>query len=113
MLTRKPTPVDIQQSVHRAITDILERHGKQVEPFDNADDLVSTGLTSLDLAALVAVLERTWKVDPFLESVSITDIRTVGDLCRAYQHMLQSEPEAHHGDAPLRQAYKRASGRRK
>jgi acyl carrier protein len=113
MLTQKPTPGDIEHAVHRAITDILERHGKQVEPFDNAADLVATGLTSLDLAALVAVLERQWKVDPFLESASITDIRTVGDLCRAYQNVLHGEPLASQSDAALRQAYVRASGRRK
>ena len=45
----------------------------------------ATGLTSLDLAAVIALLERRWKVDPFLEHVSITDIRTVGELCRAYE----------------------------
>jgi len=56
----------------------------------NDDLLVATGLGSLDLAALVAKLERIWKVDPFLEAVAITEILTVGDLCRAYRDFLHS-----------------------
>lgn len=42
------------------------------------------GLASLDLAVIVAKLERKLGVDPFAERVPITRIRTVGDLCAAY-----------------------------
>jgi acyl carrier protein len=42
------------------------------------------GLTSLDLASLVAALEMKLKADPFQELVAITSIRTVGDLEAAY-----------------------------
>jgi acyl carrier protein len=45
------------------------------------DDL---GLGSLDYAALVAALEMALDVDPFAAEASITDIRTVGDLCDVY-----------------------------
>ncbi|MEM7535100.1 MAG: acyl carrier protein [Chloroflexota bacterium] len=49
------------------------------------DALVETlGLRSLDLARLVAILELKLSVDPFAELVSITSIRTVGDLYGAY-----------------------------
>ena len=85
MLTGRPTDAEIEATVHRTIVELLERSDRPVPSFDEQDDLVSTGLTSLDLAALVARLERRWKIDPFLEAKSITEVRTVGDLCRAYQ----------------------------
>lgn len=47
------------------------------------------GLRSLDLAHVVAALERRLRVDPFLRHVSITKIATVGDLCDAYSLALR------------------------
>jgi acyl carrier protein len=61
-----------------------------VPHFDAEDDLIATGLSSLDLAGLVAKLERRWKIDPFLEAKAITEVRTVGDLCRAYQEYVNT-----------------------
>jgi acyl carrier protein len=90
VLSERPSAAEIRRAVHRAITDVLERAGRPAPPFDDADELIATGLTSLDLAALVARLEHRWHLDPFLESRSITEMRTVGDLCRAYQECLQS-----------------------
>ena len=90
MLTGKPTAAMIEATVHRAIAELLERNEQPVPRFGNDDLLVATGLGSLDLAALVAKLARIWKVDPFLEAVAITEIRTVGDLCRAYHDFLHS-----------------------
>ncbi len=49
------------------------------------------GLKSLALAALVATLEHTLRVDPFADFVSITSIRTVGDLVAAYTTFAASE----------------------
>ena len=40
------------------------------------------------MAALVARLARQWRVDPFLEAKAITEVRTVGDFCRAYQECI-------------------------
>jgi acyl carrier protein len=88
VLTGKPTSAEIEETVRRAIAELLERNDRPVQPIGNDDLLISTGLTSLDLAALVAKLERIWKVDPFLEAVAITEIRTVGDLCRAYRDFI-------------------------
>jgi acyl carrier protein len=51
---------------------------------------MSTGLTSLDLAALVAKLERRWRIDPFLEASTITEVRTVADLCRVYREFINA-----------------------
>jgi hypothetical protein len=90
VLTGKPSAADIRQTVHRAIAEIVTRSGRPVPAFGDDDLLVDTGLASLDLAALVARLERVWRVDPFLEAVAITEIRTVGDLCRAYRDFIDA-----------------------
>lgn len=88
MLNRKPNAAEIRLTIHRAITELVDRTGRTAKPFGDDDLLVDTGLGSLDLAALIARLERIWKIDPFLEAMAITEIRTVGDLCRAYQDFL-------------------------
>jgi acyl carrier protein len=85
MLTGKPGAAEIRQTIHRVIAEIVARSGRTPPPFGDDDLLVDTGLASLDLAAVVARLERLWSVDPFFEAVPITEIRTVGDLSRAYQ----------------------------
>lgn len=90
MLKDRLTVAEIEATIRRTIGEVLERAGKPVPPFDEADDLIATGLSSLDLAALVARLERRWKIDPFLEAKAITEVRTVGDLCRAYQEFVDA-----------------------
>ena len=90
MLTGRPTAAEIDATIRRVIGELLQMADRPVPAFDEQDDLVSTGLTSLDLAALVARLTRKWKVDPFLEARAITEIRTVGDLCRAYQEYIET-----------------------
>jgi acyl carrier protein len=90
VLTGKPNGAEIRQTVHRVITEVVERNGRPVPAFDDDDLLVDTGLASLDLAALIARLERVWRVDPFLEAVAITEIRTVGDLWRAYRDYIDA-----------------------
>ncbi|MEN6458031.1 MAG: acyl carrier protein [Thermoguttaceae bacterium] len=52
------------------------------------------GLRSLDLARIIAKLEVKLDVDPFAELVSITSIRTPGDLCAAYAKCFDGEPAA-------------------
>lgn len=88
MLTGKPDAGEIRQTIHRVIAEIVARGGHGTPPFDDEALLTDTGLASLDLAALIARLERLWKVDPFIEAVPITEIRTVGDLCRAYRDFI-------------------------
>jgi acyl carrier protein len=89
VLTGKPTPAEIERTVHRTIAELLERSGRPAGPMANDLPLVATGLASLDLAALVAMLQRRWQVDPFLEAAAITEMRTVGDLCRVYREFLE------------------------
>jgi acyl carrier protein len=91
VLTDKPTPAQIEETVHQTITDLLRRNGKSLDVLDNDRPLVAVGLTSLDLAALIAMLERKLKADPFLEAIAITEMRTVGDLCRAYRDFIRRE----------------------
>ena len=90
MLTSRPTDAEIEETIHHTIVELLERADRPATPFDEDDNLISTGLTSLDLAALVATLARRWKIDPFLEVKAITEVRTVGDLCRAYQECINA-----------------------
>jgi acyl carrier protein len=90
VLRGQPTGPEIEATIHRTIVEVLELGGKPVPHFDAEDDLIATGLSSLDLAGLVAKLERRWKIDPFLEAKAITEVRTVGDLCRAYQEYVNT-----------------------
>jgi acyl carrier protein len=69
------------------------------------------GLGSLDLAQLVALLEADLKADPFAALVPITSVRTVADLCQAYQRALSGEAPA--GEDPALAAVReRAAARR-
>ena len=69
------------------------------------------GLTSLDLASLVAALEMKLKADPFQELVPITSIRTVGDLEAAYVKFF-SDSELEVQDEELAKIRRRAEARR-
>ena len=89
MLTEKPSSAQIEAAVHKAIADVLERAGRQPGAIDNDNSLLAVGLTSLDLAAVIAVLQSRLKVDPFFVRKAITDMRTVGDLCGAYREMIR------------------------
>ncbi len=55
------------------------------EKMDGAMLLRDVGLSSLDLASVVARLELKLSLDPFSELVSITSVRTIGDLVSAYR----------------------------
>jgi acyl carrier protein len=68
-------------------------------------------LASLDLAQLVALLEADLAVDPFAALVPITSVRTVGDLCQAYQRALSGEAPAVE-DPALAAVRERAAARR-
>lgn len=49
------------------------------------------GLKSMDLAILVANLELDLGVEPFLEDFAITDIKTLGELCQAFDETIQKQ----------------------
>ncbi len=52
------------------------------------------GLRSLDLARIIAKLEVKLDADPFAELVSITSVRTPGDLCAAYAKCFAGDDDA-------------------
>lgn len=79
----------------RTILTVLEEVGRDrgIEPtaFLPRRGLVDIGFKSIDLARVVALAEIRLGVDPF-ETRPITDIRTVGDLCRVYEDALAGRP---------------------
>jgi acyl carrier protein len=85
MLTT-PTLGQIESIVHGRIRAALANRIGEVGPLSGAEKLSATlGLSSLDLAFLVSELEAELGVDPFAKLVSITSVRSVSDLVRAYQ----------------------------
>ena len=107
------TPEQIEAAVHDRIRAVLQERSAAVPAFSGADKLNATlGLSSLDLALLVAELEIKLGVDPFAKLISITSVRTVDDLVRAYRSavLVHGKPPANDGD--LVSAIERASSRR-
>jgi acyl carrier protein len=82
-------------------------------PIQGTDRLNGTlGLSSLDLAFLVAELEATLAVNPFEKLVSITAVRTVDDLVGAYCKASTPNATPESDEAGLEAAARRADLRR-
>ena len=112
MLTA-PTLVEIESIVHGRICAILAERGGEVGHLSGTEKLNATlGLSSLDLAFLVAELEAELGVDPFAKLVSITSVRSVGDLVQAYQQALFPQLQRGGDDHAIAAAVKRAQTRR-
>ena len=85
MLNHTPNFAEISKAVRDQVRLLLDEKDLPLREIQSEDRLNGDlGLTSLDLASLVAALEMTLKADPFQEVVPITSVRTVGDLERAY-----------------------------
>ena len=111
MLT-KPTLGQIESIVHERIRALLAERAGEVGRLSGSEKLSATlGLSSLDLALLVAELEAQLGVDPFAKLVSITSVRSVDDLVRAYQQAFFPERERGE-DHTVTAAVKRAQTRR-
>jgi acyl carrier protein len=112
MLTA-PTPGQIETIVHDKIRAVLAERIGDVGRLSGSEKLNATlGLTSLDLAFLVADLEADLGVDPFAKLVSITSVRSVEDLVRAYRQAFFPELQAAGQDDASAAAIKRAETRR-
>jgi acyl carrier protein len=75
--------------------------------------LEALGFGSLDLLELVDSLETALGVNPFEQGLSMTDVRTVGDLCGAYHRALSEGAGAPDGTDPILLAsVRRGVGRR-
>ncbi|HEX3655659.1 MAG TPA: acyl carrier protein [Pirellulales bacterium] len=84
---------NVQTAVVEELQQVAELRGLSLPSTSARQHLIDDlGLKSLDLAHLVAALERRLRVDPFIKHVPITQIRTIGDLCAAYTCAL-SEPK--------------------
>src|SRR5260370_33755702 len=112
MLTA-PTLAQIESIVHGRIRAVLAERVGEVARLSSTDKLSATlGLSSLDLAFIVAELEVALGVDPFAKLVSITSIQSVGDLVSAYRKALFPEAETVRQDKNLLAATRRAEARR-
>jgi acyl carrier protein len=112
MLTA-PTLAQIESTVHDKIRAVLAERVGAVGRLSGTEKLSATlGLTSLDLAFLVAELEADLGVDPFAKLVSITSVQSVGDLVRAYQQAFFPELRRRGKDDAIAAAVKRAETRR-
>ncbi|MFL5339448.1 MAG: acyl carrier protein [Gemmataceae bacterium] len=77
---------DLDETIIAELRQVAAVRGLTLPAVERRQRLVDDlGLKSLDLAHLIAALERRLKADPFLRLVPITSVRTVGDLCDAYR----------------------------
>jgi acyl carrier protein len=111
-MSKGPTRAALENVIREKIRMLLEERGGDIPAIHGADTLNGAlGLSSLDLAILVAELESALGVDPFSKIVSITSVRSVDDLVEAYlKAYLPQQPEDPDGD--LLEAARRARGRR-
>lgn len=101
---------EVRQAVYEELGEMLAERGKPAELQDEMNLSSALGLSSLDLAELVAVLEQRLRRSPFRSEVAITSVRSVGDLCAAFSG---GEAARQLGEnARLARAMERGQGRR-
>ncbi|HTF77123.1 MAG TPA: hypothetical protein VK620_22845 [Bradyrhizobium sp.] len=106
------TPVQLETLVLGKIRTVLEERSGEVHVIKGTDGLNATlGLSSLDLALIVAELEVEVGADPFAKLVSITSVRSVNDLVGAYRKALFPETNDSGQDHDLAVAVRRAQMR--
>jgi acyl carrier protein len=112
-MLKAPTRGELEIVIHEKIRMLLEERGDDVPVIHGADSLNGAlGLSSLDLAIVVAELESALGVDPFSKLVSITSIRSVDDLVGAYLEAYLPQTKPPEKDEDLLEAARRAHGRR-
>ena len=112
MLNHHPKFAEISKAVRDEVRLLLDEKDLPIREIGAEDRLnVDLGLTSLDLASLVAALEMKLNADPFQELVPITSVRTVGDLETAYVKFF-SKGQGGVGDEDLAKVRRRAEARR-
>ena len=68
---------------------LLAEHGRSPDGVSLDDALeADLGLSSLEIVGLIESIAAALTLDAFASAASITDIRTVGDLCRVYHDVL-------------------------
>ncbi len=84
------TKEEIEKGMRLCIQKVADQQSISLERMEAQHRIVEDlGFSSLDVATLTAVLEEEFHVDPFSNNMaSITDIRTVGDICSLYDRCL-------------------------
>jgi acyl carrier protein len=115
MLSQSPNRQELQTSVLEEVVRVLEEKdvGEDSVPDVSSERRLGEdlGMSSLELAQLVARLEMKLQADPFQELVAITSVRTVADLCKAYERFFfGQEKDAGEAEA-LNEGKRRAEAR--
>jgi acyl carrier protein len=111
MATDRPTREEIGRAVRAEIGRRVD--GRRAAPVEISDShtLEALGIASLELFDLAGRLEERLGVDPFEQSFSLNDIRTVADLCRAYDACISNRANAGQQDDVLLASRRRAEAR--
>jgi acyl carrier protein len=112
MLNKSFDEKEILDMIQEEIDLILEERGLPAKRIGAADRLsADLALKSLELARLVAALEVRTGADPFQELVSITSVRSVGDLQEAYRRFFAGDSAVQDSEELL-DAQRRAAARK-
>ena len=109
-------PLDIDDVVYAELARFLAASGRAAVPIARGERLIEgLGMTSFELAELVARLNAKLSADPFRTSRALTDVRTVEDLCRAYRGQPAGAPPGKQDEleASLKRAQARRANRRR
>jgi len=86
---------NVNEAIASVIQMIQEQQGyRQVALKDEHRVVKDLGLSSLDVAQLIATLEMELGVDPFSEGVSIMDVHTIGELRQVYADSVARQGQA-------------------
>jgi acyl carrier protein len=112
-MPKLPATDQIEAIIHERIYTLMRERSDELRTLHSSDNLNSAlGLSSLDLATLVAQLEAELGFDPFTKSVAITSVRTVDDLVRAYRSAVAPPTVPNAADQLRATAVQRANARR-
>jgi len=83
----------LETIVSNVVLELIRRNAPATTHVDLDDELVNKlGLQSLDIAELAAVLEEKFQYDPFANGYPVGRLRTIRDLCVAYDHKNLEDP---------------------
>jgi acyl carrier protein len=110
----------VKSVVHEVLKSVAEEESLSVTEIRGDEKLVEDlGFRSLTMARILAILEARLGVDPFSNAVAVTSIRTVDDLCGAYEQCVAGEdevemkrPDSPHVDQSLQRAASRLDAAR-
>lgn len=113
MPDRPPPRPEVEAVIREEILCVLREQGKDAVEilFEHALN-AELGLSSSDIVGLVAVLNAKLQVDPFNQLVGVTDVSTVGDLCRVYEEALGGAARPRAAMDEVRASQERARARR-